>query len=165
MKPPFLGRLGFAAALVGIAAAAEAAIIAGTAVYAKRYETSLLSEPKALAHPSTKVSVGRKLKVDEVRGVWLRVSDGSASGWVFSGNVSETKPVEIKGLDGLPIEASATTATAAGRPMTEVASNYAGSRNLASARDDLHWLIEQARAISEDDLQRFLQEKKKGEFQ
>ncbi|MDB6168865.1 MAG: hypothetical protein JWM88_1729 [Verrucomicrobia bacterium] len=162
MKPRSSGFF-LAAAL--LAAAAEAAVVSGGSVYAKRFETTLLSEPQPLAAPAAKVGVGRKLKVDEVRGVWLRVSDGGTSGWVFSGNVSETKPVEIKGLDGLPLAASKTTATAAARPLTPAAADYASRKNLGTAGGDLDWLLQQCRAVSDQELEHFLQEKKKGDFQ
>ncbi|MDB6127720.1 MAG: hypothetical protein JWM35_1616, partial [Verrucomicrobia bacterium] len=98
MKPRFLPQLTLVTTLLATAAVLEAAMVAGNAVYAKRYETSLLAEPQPLAKQNAKVTVGRKLKVDEVRGVWLRVSDGPTGGWVFAGNVSDTKPAEIKGL-------------------------------------------------------------------
>ncbi|HEX2860060.1 MAG TPA: hypothetical protein VHN79_00385, partial [Lacunisphaera sp.] len=98
-------------------------------------------------------------------GAWLRVSDGQVSGWVFAGNLSETKPEENKGLDGMPILASKTTATAAARPLDEAVVQYAGQRNLNDAASDLEWMIATANAITADDVDAFLQEQKKGEFQ
>jgi hypothetical protein len=154
-----------AVGLLAAAAVVQAALVAGGYVYSKRYETTLLSEPQPLARPAGKLALGRKLKVEEVRGVWLRVSDGPAVGWVFSGNVAETKPVEIKGLDGLPIAASQTTATAAARPLAPAAADYAARRNLTSATEDLDWLLLQCHGLSDEELQKFLQEHKKGEYQ
>ena len=80
MKPPLSRWLILLLAALAGAAALEAAIVAGTTVYAKRFETNLLAQPQPLAEPSSKVTTGRKLRVDEVRGNWLRVSDSGASG-------------------------------------------------------------------------------------
>lgn len=165
MKPKIPIWLPLAAGLLATAAVLQAALVAGGVVYSKRYETSLLSEPQPMAKAAAKLSLGRKLKVEEVRGVWLRVSDGPTAGWVFSGNVSETKPAEIKGLDGLPIAASKTTATAAARPLAPAATDYAGRRNLTNATGDLDWLLKECHAITSEDVEKFLQEKKKGEYQ
>lgn len=165
MKTLVPAWLPVAVGLLATAAALHAALAAGGVVYSKRYETTLLTEPQPLAKPAAKLALGRKLRIEEVRGVWLRVSDGPTSGWVFSGNVADTKPAVIKGLDGLPVAASQTTATAAARPLAPAASDYAGRRNLGNAAGDLTWLLQECHAYTNDDVTRFLQEKKKGEFQ
>ena len=145
--------------------AASLAFTAGSTAYTKRFETNLLAEPSPLAAVSGKVRFASKLKVKETRGAWLRVSDGATTGWVFSGNVAETKPEAGVGTDKLGLSASTTTATAAARPLTPAASDYAERRNLGDARGDLNWLNTECHAITEADVQKFLQEKKKGEFQ
>ncbi len=137
----------------------------GGTAYTKRVETKLLAEPKPLAEAAGKLAFGRKVKVEQVQGAWLRISDGPTAGWVFAGNLSATLPNEGKGLDGLPVAASETTATAAARPLTPAAVEYAGRRNLTDARADLDWLLEQCQTIAPEDVEAFLQEKKKGEFQ
>ena len=157
--------LRIAALLLVTAAAVEAAMVAGSSVYAKRFETPLLAEPQPLAKANSKVEVGRKLRVDEVRGKWLRVSDGGASGWVFNGNITDTKPVEIKGLDGLPIDASSTSATAAARGLDDFAKEYASAHNLNNAYSDFEWLSEECQNITPEDIEDFLQKQKKGEYQ
>ncbi len=138
---------------------------AGGFAYTKRVETKLLAEPKPLAEAAGKLAYGRKVKIEEVKGTWLRVSDGPSSGWVFTGNLSDTKPAEGKGLDGVPLLASQTTATAAARPLTPAAEEYAARRNLTDAREDLDWLLAECRAITPEAVDAFLQEKKKGEYQ
>ena len=138
---------------------------AGGLAYTKRVETKLLAEPKSFAEVAGRVSFGRKMKVEQVQGAWLRVSDGPVSGWVFAGNLSATAPSEGKGLDGLPLAASETTATAAARPLTPASVEYATRRNLTGAREDLDWLLTECQAITSEDVESFLQEKKKGEFQ
>jgi SH3-like domain-containing protein len=148
-----------------LCATALLAYEAGGTAYTKRVETKLLSEPKPMAEAAGKLAFGRKVKVEQVQGAWLRISDGPTAGWVFAGNLSATAPNEGKGLDGLPVAASETTATAAARPLTPAAVEYAGRRNLTDARGDLDWLLEQCQSITPEDVEAFLQEKKKGEFQ
>ena len=165
MKTHPARRLWLVLLLLAGAATLEAALVAGGTAYTKRQETTLLAEPAPLAAAAGKLAFGRKLKVDEARGAWLRVSDGPLAGWVFAGNVSETKPAEGKGLDGLGLAASQTSATAAARPLTPAADDYAVRRNLTNAHDDLNWLIKQCRAVTDEQVETFLKEQKKGEYQ
>jgi hypothetical protein len=162
---PAAGRWLPAVILLAVAAAAEAALTAGGTAYTKRFKTTLLAEPSPLAAPAGELALGRKVGIHEVRGRWLRVSDGPVAGWVFAGNLSETQPAEGKGLDGLGLAASTTTATAAARPLTPAADEYATRRRLTNARDELNWLLAQCRAVTAAEVDAFLQEKKKGEYQ
>jgi len=149
-----------------LATSAYAAFEAGTFAYTKRQETVLRSEPKPLAESTAKLPFGRKLTIEEVQGAWLRVSDGPSAGWVFRGNLAATKPAEIKGLlDGLPQTASQTTATAAARPLSTAASDYAAGRNLESAKADLEWLLTESAAVTDEDVDAYLQAGKKGAYQ
>ncbi len=165
MKTSPLTRLWPAALVLATGASLEAALTAGGTAYTKKFETNLLAEPAPLAAVTGKVSLGRALKVQEARGAWYKVADGSAAGWVFAGNLSETKPAEGKGADGLGLAASQTTATAAARPLTPAANDYAAQHNLANAREDLHWLLGQCSAFTPAQVDAFLKEQKKGEYQ
>lgn len=166
MKHPLLlTRLWPVALLLAAGLPLSAALTAGGTAYTKRLETKLLAEPSALATPAAKLSLGRKLKIEEVRGPWLRVSDGPVTGWIFAGNVSENKPAEGKGLDGLGLAASQTTATAAARPLTPVAVEYAARNNLENARSDFDWLLAQCRAFTPEEVEAFMKGKQKGEYQ
>jgi len=136
----------------------------GGPAYTKRVETKLLAEPKPLATGTGSIAFGKKVKVEEVAGAWLRVSEGTVSGWVFAGNLSETKPAEGKGLDALPMLASETTATAAARPLAPAALEYASQKNLTEARTELEWLLTECQAITPETVDAFLQETKKGEY-
>lgn len=164
MKTPIPAAVLLAALLT---ASALYAYEAGGFAYTKRVETKLLAEPKPLAEAADKLPFGRRVKIEEIQGAWLRVSDGPASGWVFAGNLTDTKPAEVKGLlDGAPVAASQTTATAAARPLDEAALQYAaGQQNLASARDDLEWLVTACADITTEEVEAYLQEKKRGEYQ
>jgi hypothetical protein len=165
MKTRPLARI-FHALLAGITAPAVllAAFAVGGVAYTKRPETKLLSEPKPLAEATARVPYARPLKILEVRGAWLRVSADKAAGWVFAGNLAEEKPSETRGLDGLPIAASETTATAAARPLVPASEEYSSRHGLASAADDLTWLTQQQAAITPEAVQAYLQAQKKGEF-
>ena len=143
----------------------QGALTTGGTAYTKRLETKLLAEPSALAAPAGRLPAGRKLRITETKGAWLRVSDGPVAGWVFAGNLSETEVRESKGLDGLGLAASATTATAAARPLTPAAADYAARRSLTQASEDLTWLLALCHAITPEAVESFLQEKKKGEYQ
>jgi hypothetical protein len=160
MKPPLLFVI---AALLAVPA--NAAFAPGGAAYTKRASTALLAEPAPLAQPVGRLGYACKLKVVEVRGAWVLVSDGSATGWVFAGNLAEQKPAENRGLDGLPVAASETTATAAARPLAPAAIDYAGRRGLGQARSDVEWLERTSDAITAGDVQAYKQAQKKGEFQ
>lgn len=146
-------------------ASLEAGLATGGTAYTKRVETKLLAEPAPLAAVVGRLGFGRAVKIAETRGTWLRIADGGTAGWVFAGNVSETKPAEGKGLDGLGLQASQTTATAAARPLAPAAEDYAARRHLANARDDLNWLIAQCHGLTAEQVEAFLQEQKKGEYQ
>jgi hypothetical protein len=148
-----------------ICATALLAYEAGSFAYTKRFETKLLAEPKPLAEATGKLALGRKVKIEEAKGSWVRISDGATAGWVFAGNLAETKPAEIKGLDGLPVAASQTTATAAARGLSPTAIEYATSHNLGAAQADFDWMIETCSAFTPEEVDTFMQEKKKGEFQ
>jgi len=163
MNPP--PALRAALLLLAAGATAHAALGPGGTAYTKKMETSLLAEPSPLATVTGKIGFGRAVKVQEARGVWFRVADGGAAGWVFGGNLSETKPAEGKGLDGLGLSASNTTATAAARPLTPAANDYANQHNLGNAREDLNWLLAQCGAITPAKVDGFLRQQKKGEYQ
>lgn len=154
-----------AALLLGSAAGISAAFTAGRDAYTKRAQTALLSEPKMLATPVAQLPYAQKLRVEEIQGSWLRVSDGRRAGWIFAGNLSEEKPSNTKGLDGLPLAASATTASTAARPLTPTSSDYSERRGLGEAAADLQWLEQQHALLPPHTVQEFLKSEKKGEFQ
>lgn len=151
---------------LGVAGAVslQAALAAGGVAFTKKLETKLLAEPSAVAPVSAKVGYGRRLAVNEVRGSWLKVSEGDNTGWVFAGNVSDQEIKAATGSVGMGLNASETTVTAAARGLSEEAASYAQKHQLSNARDDLNWLLEQSAALKPEELESFLQEKKLGEY-
>jgi hypothetical protein len=162
---PAISRWRLAAILLVTTAGVSAAFTTGGTAYTKRLETSLLAEPRPLATINGKVRYASKLKIEGTRGAWLRVSEGATAGWVFAGNLAETKPESVAGTDKLGLSATETTATAAARPLTPAANDYADRRKLVDARRDLDWLNAQCHAVHDADVKEFLQQGKKGEFQ
>jgi len=156
---------GWLATLLATVTLLPAAFAPGGEAYTKRVETALLAEPNMVAATVSRMGYAKKLKVEAVKGAWVRVSDGKTAGWVFAGNLAEEQPSEIRGLDGLPVAASETTAAAAARPLVPAAEEYSARRGLTKAADDLTWLTQQSAAITPADVKAFLQEKKKGEYQ
>jgi hypothetical protein len=153
--------------VTGLATAtlSPAAFAPGGAAYTKRAEPALLSEPQMLATPVARIPYARQLKVDAVKGAWLKVSEGEKAGWVFGGNLAEEKPSEKEGVDGLSFAPSETSAAAAARPLMPAAEEYSARHNLAKPADDMKWLTEQKSKVDAAAVQEFLKEQKKGEFQ
>jgi hypothetical protein len=156
--------------LAGCASLATAGLLAAHAVgahaFAKRADTALLLEPSPLATPAARVKLGARLKVEEVRGHWLRVSgEQQAAGWIFAGNVGAEAPGADAGLAALPLDASATTASAAARPLAPAAVEYGTRRSLAAAQQDLDWLLGAGAQVTNADVTGYLQANRKGEFQ
>jgi hypothetical protein len=161
MKPSHLVPL-----LLGSLALASAAHAPGSFAYTKRAETALLSEPAPMSAPTTKLKLGSKLKIEEVRGAWLRASaEDAAVGWIFKGNVSVAEPDKESALAQIPLDASATSATAAARPLAPAAADYGARKNLAKAQEDLAWLVAEGALVNAADITAYLEEKKLGEFQ
>lgn len=166
MKPRTAGpRWALTLLLLACLAPLEAGLAAGNFAYTKRTETNLLAEPKPLAPSVGTLPLGRKVKIEQAQGSWLRINEGKLAGWVFAGNLAETAPATGAGADALGLAASKTSATAAARPLSPAAEDYAGRRNLASAREDLTWLLNQSQLVSPAKIDAYLREARKGEYQ
>ncbi len=148
-----------------LALPATAALAPGGTAYTKRASTELLAQPSAAAEVVATVGYGRKLAITAAQGAWLNVQDGRKAGWVFKGNIAEQKIAETKGADGLPFEASETSASAAARPLAEEASSYADSKGLGEAKEDVLWLEQATAQFTPAEVTAYLQAHKKGEFQ
>jgi hypothetical protein len=154
-----------AAALCALGTAvALAAYSPGGTAYTKRAETALLADHSAVAETVARVGYAHQLKVEEVSGLWLRVSEGGAMGWVFAGNVAEQEPSKspetVKWLG-----ATTTSAAAAARPLAPASVEYANRRNLGEARGNLDWLRAASAKVTDADVQAYMQANHKGEFQ
>jgi hypothetical protein len=150
--------------MLGSAVTCAASAVKGT-VYTKRLNTALLQEPLPLATITARVGYARPLRIEEERGLWLKVSGPAGTGWVFRGNVTTQPPSEIGGLEGQPVSAAPTSATAAARPLSQDANEYAVAHDLLNARDDILWMEKHADAVKSRHVEAYLKAQKKGEFQ
>ena len=159
--------------LLTIAASLQAAMVVGGFAYSKKIETRLFAEPKPLASVSGKtVGYGKKLTITEAQGAWLKVTEADNRGWVFKGNVAEVPPEKIKGIDVIPLDASATSATDANRslkdsarPLSDSAVSYANRNNMGNAPKDLAWMSTQCAAVTDQVVEEYLKTHHKGEYQ
>ncbi len=143
---------------------ALAAFSVGGTAYTKRMETNLLASPSAVAPAVAKLPYGKKLQVQEVKGLWLRVKENKSEGWVFQGNVADTEPKETAGIDIIPVSASSSSATNAARPLAPAASEYADRRGMNTARADVLWLEVESAKIGPDQVLEYMKQEGKGEF-
>ncbi len=136
----------------------------GDKAYTKKLETTLLDEPKPLAHPVAKISFAAELDIEQINGSWLLVTAGDNRGWIFAGNVAEKKPVADHKTDFLPSSASETTASIAARPLDDVAKNYGTQKGLGEAKADVEWVEQQSAQVNDVAVVQYLQAKKLGEY-
>lgn len=147
------------------------AVVAGTAAYqkggtafSKRNETTLRSEPSALAPAAGKAGFAESLKIDEVRGAWLRVKAAKSAGWVYSGNVAEDKPTLPPPAGLTTVSASETDTVAAARPLAPAAEGFAGRHDADKAKADVEWLDAESAKVKGDAVEAYLRDNKKGEY-
>jgi hypothetical protein len=139
---------------------------AGELVFTKRADTALLAEPTPFAAANAQLELGTRLSITELRGNWLHASaDSGVSGWIFGGNVSANAPDTASLLAQVPLDASATTATAAARPLSPAAADYGDRMDLAAAQEDLAWLLDEGAPVATAEVTAYLEQNGKGEFQ
>ena len=156
----FIGT-GFAtlAALLSLAALDK-----GGTAFAKKNETSILAEPKPLAAATGKVGFAEELKVEEVRGSWLRVKTKKVAGWIFAGNVADEKPTIPPPAFLTSVKPSETNTAAAARPLADAAKDFATRHNSVPAQTDVEWLDQEAAGVKPDEVDTYLRDNQKGEF-
>jgi hypothetical protein len=152
--------------MIGVAVIAMlTAFKKGDTAYSKKVDTPLLAEPKPLAAASAKVGFAEKLEVDEVRGSWLHVSAKNAAGWIFQGNVSESKPTAAPSAGITTVSADSTDTVAAARPLTEAAEGYSGRHGDGNAKTDVEWVDALSAMATEELVVAYMRENEKGEYQ
>lgn len=137
----------------------------GDSAYSKKIDTPLLTEPKPLAATSAKVGFAVKLDIDEVRGPWLHVTTKDANGWIFQGNVTETKPTAAPSAGLTTVSADSTDTVAAARPLAEAAEGYSSRHGDGKAKEDVEWVDAQSAETTEDEVVAYLRDNEKGEYQ
>jgi len=157
--PTLLMVLTFLASASGVLAYKK-----GETAYAKRADTSLLTEPKALAKAVGKAGFAEPLTITEVRGAWLQVKGKKASGWIFEGNVAVEKPTLAPAAALTTIDASKTNTVAAARPLSDAGTAYAGRHRSTNASADLDWLEAEAAKVKPEAVETYLRSQGKGEY-
>jgi hypothetical protein len=89
---------------------------------------------------------------------------GSATGWVYSGNLSRDEPPEIN-TSSLKTEASSTTLNAAARGLDNDAKSYANRQGSGASANDVIWMEQQNDAIGNAEVKAYMKEHKLGEYQ
>jgi len=144
--------------------AGVAAIEKGATVFSKRNETSLRAEPSALAAAAGKAGFAEPLKIEEVRGAWLRVKAAKAKGWVFHGNVAEEKPTLPPPAGLTTVSASETDTVAAARPLAPAAEGFASRHDGEKAKADVEWLDAESAKVKGEAVDTWMRENQKGEY-
>ncbi len=137
----------------------------GDTAYAKRTETALLAEPRPLASPAAKVGFAEALKVEEVRGNWLRVKTRKAEGWVFAGNLADKKPSHAPAAGLTTVSASQTDTVAAARPLSPTGDAFAARHDAGKSKEDVEWVDAVAARVPPKAVDDYLRENRKGEYQ
>ena len=162
-----LRLLALAAALGALTTAALAAPKAGDTVYSLHAGTPLYPEAKKSDTPTGTVGFAEALKIQTVNpnGMWLNVSAGGKTGWVFKAMIAEKQPVAEKTTGVASVDASSTTTAAAARPLSPEAEQYAQRHNQVNAGKDVDWVEAEAHKVTKPIVDSYMKENKKGEYQ
>ena len=136
----------------------------GDTAFSKRNETKLLAEPKPLAEAAGSVGFAEPLKIEEIRGPWLRVKTKKATGWIFQGNVAASKPSLAPAAGLTTVSASETDTVAAGRGIAPAAEGFAARHGAAAAQADLEWLDAESDKADGESVDAFLRDNQLGEY-
>lgn len=167
MKPrPHLLRRLAGTVLVALAGLlAVAAIEKGGKVYAKRNDTPLLTEPRKLDSVAGKVAFAEVLTIEEINGTWLKVKARKVGGWIFQGNVAAQKPSQAPSEGLTTVAANETNTAAAARPLADAAEAYVTRHDAGESKADVEWLDATAAALDPAEIEAYLRNNRKGEYQ
>jgi hypothetical protein len=158
-------------ALAAVAGALSTAVVAapkaGDTVYSLHAGTPLYPEAKKSDAVAGTVGFAEALKIQSVTpsGMWLNVSAGGKTGWVFKAMIAEKQPEPEKTTGVASVDASSTTTAAAARPLSPEAEQYAQRHNQVSAGKDVDWVEAEAHKVTKPIVDSYMKENKKGEFQ
>lgn len=168
MKTKTTLRLLAVTAIAGALATAVTAVPKiGDTVYCLHNGTAIYPEAKKSDVVEATLGFAEALKVQAVTpsGMWLNVSAGGKTGWVFKAMIAEKKPEAEKTAGIGSVDASSSTTAAAARPLSPEAEAYAERHNLGEARDDVNWSQGEAHKVTRPIVDSYMHENKKGEFQ
>jgi hypothetical protein len=148
-------------AAVSLAAAAE--LEAGHTAYVIHDGQPLLADKDPDSGTVAKLKSHHEYTVVQISGRWVQLKAGSATGWVYEGNLSREEPPDVND-SGFSTEASATTLNAAARGIDDDAKGYASRKGEAESANDVVWMEQENDAISKDDVRAYLKDHKLGEY-
>jgi len=162
-----LRLLALAATAGALTTAGLAAPKTGDTVYSLHAGTLLYPEAKKSDTTVSTVGFAEALNVVAVNpsGMWLNVSVGGKTGWVFKAMIAEKKPEAEKTTGVASVDASATTTAAAARPLSPEAEQYAQRHNQVNAGKDVDWVEAEAHKVTKPIVDSYMKENKKGEYQ
>jgi len=159
------GKMQLALALAaGISVAAFAADLeAGHSAYAIRDGQPLLADKDPDAVVVGKLKSHHEYTVLAMSGNWAQLKAGSATGWVYVGNLSREEPPDVN-TSAFSTQASATTLSAAARGLDDDAKGYADRKGEVQSAADVAWMEQQNDAVGPGDVKAYLKEHKLGEY-
>ena len=149
--------------LTAASLAAAAELEAGHSAYVVHDGQPLLADKDPDAATVAKLKTHHEYTVVQISGKWVQLKAGSATGWVYEGNLSREEPPDVNN-SGFSTEASATTLSAAARGIDDDAKGYADRKGEAESANDVVWMEQENDAISKDDVRAYLKEHKLGEY-
>ena len=160
-KGKMLLALALAAGISIVAMAAD--LEEGHSAYAIRDGQALLADKDPDAAAVGKLKSHHAYTVLAISGKWVQLKSGSATGWVYAGNLSREEPPDVN-TSSFSTDASATTLSAAARGLDNDAKGYAGRKGEAASADDVVWMEQQNDAVGPDGVKDYLKAHKLGEY-
>ena len=148
-------------AAVSFAAAAELA--AGRSAYAIHDGQPLLADKDPDASTVAKLKTHHEYTVVQISGKWVQLKAGSATGWVYAGNLSRDEPPDVN-TNSFKTDASATTLSAAARGIDDDAKGYADRKGETESANDVVWMEKENDAIGNGEVKAYLKEHKLGDY-
>lgn len=156
-----------------LAVAAAGTALAQATVWVSSTGTKLKADTRATSATVADLPLGAELQVRETRDAWYRVAGpGGVEGWVYRGKVTETRPAGapaggpglLGGVTGQStIQAASADTSRSIRGLSPETTQYAdGAGTPKEHREDLDRVL--ALVVAEDELERFLQEGRIGEY-
>ncbi len=148
--------------VVSLAVAAD--LEAGHSAYVIHDGQALLADKDPDSATLEKLKTHHAYIVVQISGNWAQLKGGSATGWIYQGNLSREEPVDVN-TSSFKTEASETSLNAAARGLDDDAKGYADRKGEAESAHDVVWMEEQNDAISKADVRAYLKEHKLGEYE
>jgi hypothetical protein len=153
--------------LVGLLAAVSVAVAAdleaGHSAYVIHDGQPLLSDKDPDSSTVMKLKAHHEYAVVAISGRWVQLKAGTATGWVYAGNVQRDEPPEVNDSN-FKTDASATTLNAAARGIDDDAKGYANRKGESESANDVIWMEQENDAVSKDEVHDYLKAHNLGDY-